>query len=179
MLNTLSISIKWLHCTLVSICALTVLFKSLSWSQHHEIRAAQVCLLPNDQWPSVLLKIIWKNFYEWGSGVKLVTCNVGIEVDMIVTEQIPPLLCSDQASFDPRSSQHHKIGSFSSLLTIRGVARGGWGLELLSQKPGPLRPPHEITLCTGVYGRLPFWVPVSPPEFPLPPPHFWNSCCAL
>ena len=34
----------------------------------------------------------------------------------------------------------------------------------------PPCPPNEITLCTEVYGELPFWVPVSPPCSPLSPP---------
>ena len=40
------------------------------------------------------------------------------------------------------------------LLIISGVARGG---------QGPPLPQNEITLCTEVYGELPFWVPVYPP----------------
>ena len=34
---------------------------------------------------------------------------------------------------------------------------------LPSEKPSPLDPPNEMTLCTGVYGEPPFWVP--PPSF--------------
>ena len=51
-----------------------------------------------------------------------------------------------------------------------GVASGGGGgggVEPLSQKPHPLELPNEMTLCTGVYGELPFWVLVSTPCRPL------------
>ena len=40
-----------------------------------------------------------------------------------------------------------------------------------SQKPPP---PNEMTLYTGVYGELPFWVLVS--SAPLAAPHFLNIC---
>ena len=34
--------------------------------------------------------------------------------------------------------------------------------------------PHEMRLCTGVYGEPPFWILISSPS-PLPPPHFEKS----
>ena len=36
-----------------------------------------------------------------------------------------------------------------------------------------LKTPH--LLCTWVYGEPPFWVPLSQPPAPLPPPHFGKS----
>ena len=42
---------------------------------------------------------------------------------------------------------------------------GGWGWGQ-SRSSAPLTP-HEMTLCTGVYGELPFWVLASPPCRPL------------
>ena len=47
---------------------------------------------------------------------------------------------------------------------FQGCGGGGnWGLEPLSQKPSPLAP-NEMTLCIRVNGKLPFLVPVSPPQ---------------
>ena len=61
----------------------------------------------------------------------------------------------------------------SSLIPPSGIARGGGGTAPCQK----LCPPHEITLCTEVYGESPFWVPVSPPAHPWAPfaaPSFWK-----
>ena len=54
----------------------------------------------------------------------------------------------------------------------------GEGVTSPWQKVCPLSPPNEITLCTEVYGELPFWVPVSNspahPWAPLAAPSFWK-----
>ena len=64
---------------------------------------------------------------------------------------------------------HHRI---YSLKTGRGaggwgIARGRGGLEPANQKPSPpstLEPPtSEMTLSTWVYGKPPFWIPVTQP----------------
>ena len=53
-----------------------------------------------------------------------------------------------------------------------GKAKGDSGVEFpQSEAQPPLSPPNETTLCTGVYGEPPFWVPASP--LPEPP------CCPL
>ena len=49
-----------------------------------------------------------------------------------------------------------------------GVARGSQGGDCPLAETLPPSCPHEITLCTEVYGESPFWVPVSPPH--LSPP---------
>ena len=62
------------------------------------------------------------------------------------------------------------------LIILTGIAqwrsqRGGRGwLPPLAETLPPFCPPNEITLCTEVYGELPFWVPVNPPISPLSPP---------
>ena len=68
--------------------------------------------------------------------------------------------------------------------TQRGPAEGQWRSQgagattPLAETLPPLAP-NEITLCTEVYGELPFWIPVCPPPAhswaPLPPPHFEKS----
>ena len=57
-------------------------------------------------------------------------------------------------------TSHHDVTS--------GVARWGQGGDHPLADTLPPSCPHEITLCTEVYGELPFWVPVSPPH--LSPP---------
>ena len=69
-----------------------------------------------------------------------------------------------------RSNQKTKVNAILSRLS-RGVAKEGWGLgslssldrRLRSQAPLEPPPPHEMTLCTGVYEEPPFWVlgPIS------------------
>ena len=52
---------------------------------------------------------------------------------------------------------------------MQGRSQGAGGLEPLSQKASPhLEPPNEMTLSTGVFGKVPFWVPVKPPQPPPP-----------
>ena len=51
--------------------------------------------------------------------------------------------------------------------------RGAGGATAPWQKLCPPScPPNEITLCTEVYGELPFWVPVTPPA------HSWAPLAA-
>ena len=52
-----------------------------------------------------------------------------------------------------------------------GRLGGAWASSVRS--PAPLRPPNEMTLCTGVFGEPPFWVPVRFPSPLPPPPQVW------
>ena len=58
----------------------------------------------------------------------------------------------------------------------RSQRRGAWVPQDRSPAPPPLSP-NEMTLCTGVYRKPPFWVPSGqpPPRALLSPPHFKNS----
>ena len=48
--------------------------------------------------------------------------------------------------------------SYSFLTSQGGIARGAGGLELpqFPLQSAPWNPPNKMTLCTGVYGELPF-----------------------
>ena len=53
--------------------------------------------------------------------------------------------------------------------TNRGGARVAWAISVRSTAPPPHEAtPNEMTLSTGVYGELPFWVPCSQPPPPSP-----------
>ena len=59
----------------------------------------------------------------------------------------------------------------------RSQRAGRGGRPPPGRNSAPSRP-HEITLCTEVYGEPPFWVPVSPPAHPWAPlaaPSFWKA----
>ena len=64
---------------------------------------------------------------------------------------------------DPRKNMTC-ITPNGNMLT-RGVAVG----PQIEAQPLSPPPPHEMKLCTWVYGELPYWVQVNPP---LQPPHF-------
>ena len=66
---------------------------------------------------------------------------------------------------------------YFALCADSGIAGGGQRGNCPLAETLPPSPPHEITLCTEVYGEPQFWVPVSPPAHPWAPlaaPSFWK-----
>ena len=69
------------------------------------------------------------------------------------------------------------LGSVATEGPVRRSQRGRGDRPRQNDAP-PLLPPNEITLCTEVYGELPFEsqsAPLLTPEPPLPSPHFEKS----
>ena len=63
-----------------------------------------------------------------------------------------------------RNTMNARMNRIIQSTVLQWRSQGGQGDNRpLTENLPPSCPPNKITLCTEVYGELPFWVPVSPP----------------